>query len=119
MSATLGGIRWLYAFTDEQAYARFTSARGDAPGAEPEYREILGARLLDVVVPALEVPAGVALNVADEHGSMLFPPVHGTVPDAAAVDLTEAAAADRPGGGPAAAGPSGGTSWDDASGAAR
>lgn len=32
------------------------------------------------------VPAGVAVNVADPDGSMLFPPVVGIVPDAVAVD---------------------------------
>nr|MDT0527358.1 AMP-binding protein [Streptomyces sp. DSM 41633] len=46
-----------------------------------------GARLLDEVIPAMGVPAGVAVNVADPDGSMLFPPVVGIVPDAVAVDL--------------------------------
>jgi hypothetical protein len=47
---------------------------------------VLGARLLDVVVPASEEPTGVAVDVADEDGSMMFPPVRGIVPDGAAVD---------------------------------
>ncbi|KUJ65028.1 hypothetical protein ACZ90_52775 [Streptomyces albus subsp. albus] len=87
LSGVLGGIRWVYAFTDEPALARFTATRGDgAPGREGTYRHVLGARLLDSVIPQLDGPAGVAVNIADEHGSMLFPPVRGIVPDAVAVD---------------------------------
>ncbi|MEU7552531.1 SseB family protein [Streptomyces sp. NPDC044571] len=90
MSAVEGGIRWLYAFTDEQALARFAEARG-AAHQEWEYLSILGARLVDAVVPMVDGPAGVAVDVADEDGSMLFPPVVGIVPDACAVDRTDAA----------------------------
>jgi hypothetical protein len=90
MSAVQGGIRWLYAFTDEEALARFARARG-AADREWEYLSILGARLVDVIVPMVDGPAGVAVNVADEDGSMLFPPVLGIVPEACAVDRTEAA----------------------------
>ncbi|MFG2716572.1 hypothetical protein ACGFX2_39575 [Streptomyces goshikiensis] len=86
MSAVSGGIRWLYAFTDEEALARFAQARGEA-GRQWPYVAILGARLVDVVVPMVDGPAGVAVNVADADGSMLFPPVAGIVPDACAVDL--------------------------------
>ncbi|CAL9635491.1 hypothetical protein SUDANB120_06191 (plasmid) [Streptomyces sp. enrichment culture] len=86
MSAVSGGIRWLYAFTDEEALARFAVARGEADREWP-YLAVLGARLADAVIPAVEGPAGIAVNVADENGSMLFPPVAGIVPDAAAVDL--------------------------------
>ncbi|MET9888094.1 hypothetical protein ABZZ20_34225 [Streptomyces sp. NPDC006430] len=86
MSAVSGGIRWLYAFTDEEALARFAEARGEA-GREWPYLAILGARLVDAVVPEVEGPAGVAVNVADMDGSMLFPPVAGIVPDACAVDV--------------------------------
>ncbi|MFI8266249.1 SseB family protein [Streptomyces sp. NPDC085665] len=85
MSAVQGGIRWFYAFTDETALARFAQARG-AAHQEWEYLAILGARLVDAVVPMVDGPAGVAVNVADEDGSMLFPPVKGIVPDAYAVD---------------------------------
>ncbi|MFF8816012.1 hypothetical protein [Streptomyces pactum] len=89
MSGRLGGIRWIYAFTGEPSLARFLTARDpDAAGREWGYRRILGARLLDVVVPALEEPAGVALDIADEDGSMLLPPARGIVPDAAALDPT-------------------------------
>ncbi|MFB6510052.1 SseB family protein [Streptomyces virginiae] len=86
MSAVSGGIRWLYAFTDEEALARFACARGE-DGREWPYLAMLGARLLDAVVPMSDRPAGVAVNVADGDGSMLFPPVAGIVPDAFAVDV--------------------------------
>ncbi|KMO95623.1 hypothetical protein [Streptomyces roseus] len=86
MSAVSGGIRWFYAFTDEEAMARFAVARGEAD-CEWQYLAVLGARLVDAVVPEADGPAGVAVNVADADGSMLFPPVAGIVPDAYAVDV--------------------------------
>ncbi|MFF0478336.1 hypothetical protein [Streptomyces sp. NPDC004284] len=87
MSGKWGGVRWVYAFTGEDALARFVVARGADPAAELEYVAILGARLLDEVVPSLDGPTGVAVDVADEERSMLFPPVSGIVPDAVAVDV--------------------------------
>ncbi|MER7037907.1 hypothetical protein [Streptomyces microflavus] len=97
-TAELGGIRWVYGFTDEAALARFAEERAAVEGAGAasrswEYAAFRGARLLDEVIPAMRVPAGVAVNVADPDGSMLFPPVVGIVPDAVAVD------ADVPSGG--------------------
>ncbi|WP_327135417.1 hypothetical protein OG311_37475 [Streptomyces sp. NBC_01343] len=86
MSAVSGGIRWFYAFTDEEALARFAEARGESAREWP-YLAILGARLVDAVVPEVDGPAGVAVNVADADGAMLFPPVAGIVPDACAVDV--------------------------------
>ncbi|WKV75993.1 hypothetical protein AW27_033475 [Streptomyces sp. PCS3-D2] len=86
ISALSGGIRWFYAFTDEKALARFAVARGEA-GREWPFLAILGARLVDAVVPEVDGPAGVAVNIADPDGSMLFPPVAGIVPDAYAVDV--------------------------------
>lgn len=86
MSALSGGIRWFYAFTDEGAMARFAEARGEADREWP-YLAILGARLADAVVPEVDGPAGVAVNVADPDGSMMFPPVAGIVPDSCAVDV--------------------------------
>ncbi|MFI1864380.1 hypothetical protein [Streptomyces jumonjinensis] len=85
-TAEFGGVRWVCGFTDREALARFAKARGES-GREWEFAEVRGARLLDEVVPALGVPAGVAVNVADGAGSMLFPPVAGIVPDAVAVDV--------------------------------
>ncbi|WP_241028382.1 hypothetical protein [Streptomyces verrucosisporus] len=99
LTAVHGGIRWIHTFTDEAALARFTRLKGATPGEEWEYAALLGARLLDVVVPQVDGPAGVAVNAADEDGSMLFPPVRGIVPDAAAVDADmEIGGAERDGG---------------------
>ncbi|MFB7296550.1 hypothetical protein ACH489_27860 [Streptomyces rubiginosohelvolus] len=90
-TAEFGGIRWVCGFTDEAAPARFAEERAVVEGAEDasrswEYAAVRGARLLDELIPALGVPTGVAVNVADPDGSMLFPPVVGIVPDAVAVD---------------------------------
>ncbi|MFI2780076.1 SseB family protein [Streptomyces sp. ALB3] len=84
-SAEQNGVRWICAFSDEEALARFALARGEA-GPEWTYQTVLGARLLDVMVPLLPGPAGVALDAGSTDG-MLFPPVAGIVPDAVAVDL--------------------------------
>ncbi|WP_431783051.1 hypothetical protein [Streptomyces chumphonensis] len=84
-----GGFQWIYAFTGEERLARFVVARGARPDAPVAYRSVLGARLLDAVVPSLDAPTGVALDVDDEAASMLFPPVRGIVPEGAAVDSGE------------------------------
>ncbi|WP_431515237.1 SseB family protein [Streptomyces sp.] len=87
-SAELGGIRWIMAFSDEEALADFARARSALDGAAPrewDYRKILGSRLLDSVVPAVGVPCGVALDAASEDGRVL-PPVEGIVPDRATVE---------------------------------
>ncbi|MFC9293132.1 hypothetical protein ACFTWH_01445 [Streptomyces sp. NPDC057011] len=89
MSGWQGGVRWIQAFTDEAALARFAQVRGLPAHQELEYLAILGARLLDEVIPTVDGPTGVAVDVADEDGSMLFPPVVGIVPDAQAVDAQE------------------------------
>ncbi|SDM93707.1 SseB family protein [Streptomyces wuyuanensis] len=86
-TADLNGVRWICAFSNEEALARFALARGEAR-REWKYRRILGARLLDVMVPELPGPGGVALDAGSDDG-MLFPPVRGIVPDAVAVDLGE------------------------------
>lgn len=83
-----GGIRWIYAFSNESALARFAIARGEG-GREWPYQRLLGARLLDATVPAVSAvgaPCGVALDVGTEGEGALFPPVLGIVPEAAAVD---------------------------------
>lgn len=81
----LGGVRWIFAFTGEESLARFARSREDSQRAW-EYAELLGARLLDEVVPGMGEPAGIAVDVADGDGAMLFPPVLGIVPESAAVD---------------------------------
>ncbi|MEU3724327.1 SseB family protein [Streptomyces sp. NPDC031705] len=84
-TSRLGGLDWICAFSDEEALARFAQARDEA-GREWGYRRVLGARLLDDVIPALDFPCGVALDAAGPDGTV-FPPVRGIVPDAAAVAL--------------------------------
>jgi hypothetical protein len=84
-TADFNGVRWICAFSGEAALARFAVARGEA-GREWTYRTILGARLLDVMVPMLPGPGGVALDAGSADG-MVFPPVVGIVPDEVAVDV--------------------------------
>lgn len=87
LTADLNGLRWIYAFSDEAALARFALARGEG-GREWPYRRVWGARLLDVAVPLVGVPCGVVLDAGDgAEGGVLFPPVRGVVPDAVAVDV--------------------------------
>ncbi|MEU6799888.1 hypothetical protein [Streptomyces neyagawaensis] len=85
LTGEFGGIRWIYAFSDEPSLARFAIARGEG-AREWAYDRVLGARLLDVAIPAMPVPYGVALDVGSEGQGALFPPVMGIVPDAAALD---------------------------------
>ncbi|MFD7613309.1 SseB family protein [Streptomyces sp. NPDC059828] len=86
LTTDFGGVRWILAFSDESALARYAIARGEGD-ADWEYQTVLGARLLDAAVPSAGVPCGVALDAADgEEHAVLFPPVAGVVPDAAAVD---------------------------------
>nr|WP_086021592.1 hypothetical protein [Streptomyces prunicolor] len=83
-----GGIRWIYAFSNESALARFAIARGEG-GRKWPYQRLLGARLLDVTVSAVSAvgaPCGVALDVGTEGEGALFPPVTGIVPESAALD---------------------------------
>ncbi|MET9929591.1 MULTISPECIES: SseB family protein [unclassified Streptomyces] len=86
-TADFNGVRWICAFSDEEALARFAVARGEA-GRAWTYRTVLGARLLDVMVPMLPGPGGVALDAGSADGA-LFPPVAGIVPDEVAVDPGE------------------------------
>ncbi|MEV7239974.1 hypothetical protein [Streptomyces sp. NPDC093248] len=85
LTADQGGVRWILAFSNEPALARFAIARGEGD-REWAYRRVLGARLLDAGVPAVGVACGVALDAADGNEGVLFPPVVGIVPDAVAVD---------------------------------
>lgn len=86
LTADLHGVRFILAFSDEQALARYAVARGET-AREWTYQTILGARLLDVAVPAAGAPCGVALNCADGEQGMVFPPVRGVVPEGVAVDV--------------------------------
>lgn len=89
LSAESGGIRWLFAFTDEAALERFAEARGEAV---PERIPVFGARLLDQVIPRVDGPAGIAVDAGSPAGFAL-PPVTGIVPDAVAVDSAPEGAA--------------------------
>lgn len=89
LTADFNGIRFILAFSDEYALARYARVRGEY-GREWVYQTVLGAKLLDVAVPAAGVPCGVALDCADApDGGMVFPPVKGIVPDEAAVDIDD------------------------------
>ncbi|MDQ1048253.1 hypothetical protein [Streptomyces sp. V4I2] len=85
LAGDFDGIRWIYAFSNESTLARFAITKGEGAREWP-YRRVLGARLLDAAVPATGVPCGVALDVASDGDGVLFPPVVGIVPTAAAVD---------------------------------
>lgn len=84
LTGDYGGVRWIYAFSDETSLARYALARG-AGDREWAYQRWLGARLLDAAVPAVGVPCGVALDAGGP--GTLFPPVAGIVPDRVAVDV--------------------------------
>ncbi|MFB7981083.1 hypothetical protein [Streptomyces vinaceus] len=79
-----GGLDWIYAFSGEEPLARFALARGEQEREWP-YRRVVGARILDEIVPALDFPCGVAWNVAGPDG-MVFPPLRGFVPEGVALD---------------------------------
>jgi hypothetical protein len=85
-SVHAGGVRWVCGFTDEAALVRFVEQRAglDQP---MDYAALLGARIIDEIVPSLGEPAGLAVDIATEDGSMFFPPVVGIVPDGVAVDV--------------------------------
>lgn len=70
MSAEQAGVRWIYAFTSEETLADFASQRGVT--ADVPYAKVRGARLLDVVVPGVEGPTGVAIDVGG--AGFLLPP---------------------------------------------
>ncbi|WP_439946300.1 hypothetical protein [Streptomyces sp. BBFR109] len=86
LTADFGGVRWILAFSDKAALARYALARAEGR-EEWTYETVLGARLLDVAVPEAGVPCGVALDAADgaEH-ALLLPPVAGIVPEMYAVN---------------------------------
>ncbi|MFD5464806.1 SseB family protein [Kitasatospora sp. NPDC127059] len=83
-TADEGGLRWVFAFSSEEELAAFVHSKGLPLDGFP-YLTVLGSRLLDVAVPGLGVPGGIALDVAGKE-PMLFPPVRGIVPDEVALD---------------------------------
>ncbi|QIY98624.2 hypothetical protein HEP87_37455 [Streptomyces sp. S1D4-11] len=95
LTADFGGVRWIHVFTDELAAVRFDEAQ-DAPTGRRDFMAVRGWRLLDVVIPAMGVPCGVALDVGSGDDGVLLPPVVGIVPDAAAVDAEANGSGERP-----------------------
>ncbi|MFE9421616.1 SseB family protein [Kitasatospora sp. NPDC006697] len=71
LAGEFGGIEWLFAFSGVEALDRYVQTRGLI--AEVPYLTVYGWRLLDVAVPALGVPAGVAVDVAGP-APFLVPP---------------------------------------------
>lgn len=84
-TTSYGGVWWVHAFSDENALADFARMRDEPAARQWDYVSVLGARLLDVVIPGMGEPAGVALDPGGAHPT-LFPPLMGVVPDRAAVD---------------------------------
>ncbi len=84
MSGDRGGVRWIYGFTTEAELADFFLARGEGDD-EVAYMTIRGDRLLDVALPAMGVPGGIAVDVAGDQ-PMVFPGVVGVVPEKQAFD---------------------------------
>ncbi|WP_369169780.1 SseB family protein [Streptomyces sp. R28] len=87
VSAEAGGIRWLFAFTDDAALTRFAQARGETV---QERVPVYGAWLLDRVIPRADGPVAIAVDAGSATG-MILPPVAGIVPEAVAVDAESAA----------------------------
>ncbi|GHI07858.1 hypothetical protein Scel_61790 [Streptomyces cellostaticus] len=85
------GARWLLAFTDEAALARYARARAEA-GRTWRYRAVWGAAVLDAGVSAVAeagLPCGVLVDAGDGERGMVLPPVVGIVPEAVAVNGPE------------------------------
>lgn len=82
LTGDLGGLRWIYAFTDTDTLTTFARQRGE--GGEWEFRRVYGARLLEETVAEVGVPCGVAVDVGSE-GAFVLPPAKGIVPEEAAV----------------------------------
>jgi hypothetical protein len=66
------GIAWVPAFTDTTALARFAHARGQADQTW-QYLTTRGARVLDTLLPAIDGPAGVAVDVGSPRPVFLPP----------------------------------------------
>ncbi|NLU66680.1 SseB family protein [Streptomyces sp. HNM0574] len=83
MTGDLGGVRWIYAFTDTDTLTAFARSRGE--GGQWPFRRVYGARLLDETVGEVDGPCGVAVDVGSE-GAFVLPPVEGIVAGHAVVE---------------------------------
>ncbi|MCZ0989319.1 hypothetical protein BEK98_19110 [Streptomyces diastatochromogenes] len=91
LTVEMHGARWLLAFTDEAALARYARARGE-DGRTWRYRAVWGAAVLDAGVPAVAgtgLPCGVLVDAGDGERGLVLPPVVGIVPETVAVDRPE------------------------------
>jgi hypothetical protein len=66
------GVHWVTVFTGTTELARFARARGDGERSWP-YLTTRGARVLDTLLPALDGPAGVAVDIAGRRPVFLPP----------------------------------------------
>lgn len=82
LTGDLGGVRWIYVFTDTDTLTAFAQGRGE--GGEWEFRRVYGARLLDETVGEVPGPCGIAVDVGSAYAYVL-PPAPGIVPDEHAV----------------------------------
>ncbi|WP_033286348.1 hypothetical protein [Streptomyces sp. NRRL F-525] len=89
LTVEMHGARWLLAFSDEAALARYARARGESDRSW-RYRAVWGAAVLDAGVPAMAaeagLPCGVLVDAGDGERGLVLPPVVGIVPEAVAVD---------------------------------
>lgn len=66
------GIAWVTTFTDTTALARYALARGRQDETWP-YLTTRGGRVLDTLLPAIDGPAGVAVDVGGPRPVFLPP----------------------------------------------
>ncbi|MCQ4119488.1 SseB family protein [Rhodococcus tibetensis] len=70
--STFGGLDWFCAFTSEQEYARYVLVRDEHAGP-CRFHTVFGWRLMDILIPALDRPTGIVIDVAGVV-PMAFPP---------------------------------------------
>lgn len=82
LTTDLDGVSWVLAFTSEQALAVYAAARGPVTRST-YFLTLSGSLLLDVALPALGRPGGIAVDLAGSY-PMLFPATVEPVVDAVA-----------------------------------
>lgn len=71
LTTDLDGVSWVLAFTSEQALAVYAAARGPVTRST-YFLTLSGSLLLDVALPTLGRPGGIAVDLAGSY-PMLFP----------------------------------------------